>query len=117
MAGQMEGPAAANLSITRFAYGRGNYQRVEIYGDNGAVRYTLEDGAQLEINIGNEPMKQARIWVPVPVPGHYHSNQMQSFADILNGCGDGLAADIKDGWQTQKVIDAALAAADSAIEI
>ena len=56
--GQLEGPIAANLSISRYAYSRGNYQRVEIYGDNGAVRYTLEDNDKLEINIGNEPMKQ-----------------------------------------------------------
>jgi len=117
IAGQLEGQLAASLSITRFAYARGNYQRVEVYGDNGALRYTLEDGDKLEINIGNTPMKNARIWVSVPIPGQYHSNQAQSFADILNGCGDGLAADVKDGWQTQKVIDAALAAAANVITI
>ena len=117
MAGQLDGQIAVGMAITRYAYARGNYQRIEVYGDNGALRYTLEDGEKLEINIGNEPMRNARIWVSVPIPGHYYSNQAQSFADILNGCGDGLAADIKDGWQTQKVIDAALAAAANVIEI
>lgn len=115
--GQLEGPIAANLSISRYAYSRGNYQRVEIYGDNGAVRYTLEDGGQLEINIGNEPMKNAHIWCSVPVPHRFDSNQMQSFADILNGCGDGLAADMNDGWKTQKVIDAAVAAANNVVKL
>jgi len=115
--GQLEGPIAANLSITRYAYSRGNYQRVEIYGDNGAIRYTLEDKDQLEINIGNEPMKQAHLWCAVPIPHKYHSAQMQSFADILNGCGDGLAATVEDGWKTQKVLDAAVIAAQNVIKL
>ena len=115
MAGQLEGPIAANLSISRYAYGRGNYQRIEIYGDNGAIRYNLEDRDELEINIGNEPMKQSHIWCTVPTPGRFNSNQAQSFADILNGCGDGLAATMEDGWKTQKVIDAAVEAAKNVI--
>jgi predicted dehydrogenase len=115
--GQLEGPIAANLSISRYGYSRGNYQRIEVYGDNGAIRYTLEDRDQLEINIGNEPMKQAHIWCTVPIPYRYNSNQMQSFADILNGCGDGLAATVDDGWKTQKVLDAAVVAAKNVIKL
>jgi len=117
IAGQLEGPVAANISISRYAYSRGNYQRVEIYGDNGAIRYNLEDGGTLEINIGNEPMKQSHVWCTVPIPGRFNSNQAQSFADILNGCGDGLAATMEDGWKTQKVIDAAVEAAKNVIII
>ena len=117
MAGQLEGPVAANLSISRYAYSRGNYQRIEIYGDNGAIRYNLEDKDDIEINIGNEPMKQSHTWCNVPTPQRFKSNQMQSFADILNGCPDGLAADITDGWQTQKVIDAAVIAANNFVKI
>ncbi|MCL2774891.1 MAG: Gfo/Idh/MocA family oxidoreductase [Oscillospiraceae bacterium] len=115
--GQLEGPVATNLSISRYAYSRGNYQRVEIYGDNGAIRYTLEDRDQLEINIGNEPMKNAHLWCAVPTPHKYHSAQMQSFADILNGRGDGLAANMEDGWKTQKVIDAAVIAANNVVKL
>ena len=117
IAGQLEGPVAANLSISRYAYSRGNYQRIEVYGENGAIRYTLEDRDELEINIGNEPMKQSHIWCAVPIPYRFNSNQMQSFADILNGCGDGLAATMHDGWQTQKVIDGAVAAGKNFIEL
>ena len=116
IAGQMEGPIAANLSITRFAYSRSNYQRVEIYGDKGAVRYHLDTGNQLEI-IGGNLAETSQGWNTVPVPEKYNSNQMQSFADILNGCGDGLAADMNDGWQTQRVIDAAVTAAENTIKL
>ena len=115
MIGQMEGKLAADLSISRFAYGRGNHQRVEVYGENGAIRYTLEENDRLEINMGNAPMRDAHLWCAVPVPAIYNANQMQSFADIVNGCGDGLAAGIRDGWKTQQVIDRALAAAESGV--
>jgi len=117
IAGQLEGPIAANLSISRYAYGRGNHQRVEIYGDKGAIRYTLEDKDELEINMGNKPMEHAHIWCNVPIPGRFDSNQAQSFADILNSCGDGLAATMYDGWQTQKVMDAAVMAAKNFVEL
>jgi hypothetical protein len=40
---------------------------------------------------------------------------MQSFADIVNGCGDGLAANIHDGWRTQQVLDKTLTAAESGV--
>jgi len=120
IAGQMAGaggPIAANVSISRYAYARGNYQRIEVYGDSGALRYTLENGDKLEINIGNDPMKEARIWVDVPIPHRFRCSQAQAFADILNGCPDGLAATVADGLQTQKVLDAAVAAAANVVKL
>ena len=114
--GQLEGPVAANLSISRFAYSRGNYQRIEVYGEKGAIRCSQEDyDNTVEVNMGNWPTRMGRIWSDVPVPEEYNSDQMQSFADIVNGRGDGLAADIRDGWKSQQVIDKALAAAQSGI--
>ena len=104
--GQMEGPIAVNISISRFTYSRGNYQMIEIYGDKGAIRYNLEDNhsGTVEINMGNEPMEKGHIWIEAPIPQKYNSSQMQSFADIINGCGDGLAATIEDGYVTQEII-------------
>ena len=37
---------------------------------------------------------------------------MQSFADILNGVGDGLAATIQDGQANQHVVDAIIKSAE-----
>jgi len=117
--GQMEGPVAANLSISRFAYGRNNYQRIELYGEKGGIRYSLEaEGPDpLEVNIGNKPMRENHIWTTVPVPKRYKSSQMQSFADILNGSGDGLAADIRDALKVQQVVDSALESAAKGVRI
>lgn len=115
--GQMQDKLAATLSISRYAYSRGNYQRVEVYGERGALRYTLENKDTLEVNIGNEPMRTGHIWAEVPVPPSYAGNQMQSFADILNGRGDGLAATVRDGWAVQRVIDAALKSAENGVRV
>ena len=120
IAGQLEGPIAANLAITRYAYSYGDCQRVEIFGDKGAVRYILnysEGGDRLETNLGNDPANESRVWSVSPTPEKYNTAQMQSFADILNGCGDGFAANMTDGWKTQRVIDAAVAAGKNFIQL
>ena len=52
---EMDGKTSANFSVTRFAYGRGNYQRMEIYGSKGALVYSLDvtPGVdELEVCIG-----------------------------------------------------------------
>ena len=41
------------------------------------------------------------------------TDQMQSFADILHGAGDGNAASIEDGRVNQHAVDAILASAES----
>jgi predicted dehydrogenase len=115
--GQMEGRVAALASISRYAYGRGNYQRIEIYGDKGGIRYNLETTDSLEINIGNSPMRNGHIWTAVPTPPKYASAQMQSFADIVNGRGDGLAANLRDGLSVQRLLDQSLLAAEKGVRI
>ena len=53
---EMDGKTSANFSVTRFAYGRGNYQRMEIYGSKGALVYSLDvtPGVdELEVCIGS----------------------------------------------------------------
>ena len=109
--GRMKGGAMANLSISRFGYGRGNYQRMEVYGEKGAIRYRLEADSTLEILTGSA-MRQGHAFANVPVPVRHKGNQMQSFADILLGKSDGLPACLKDGWINQQIMEAALLSAE-----
>ena len=46
---QTTGGIAASFEISRNAFGRGNFQHIEIYGDKGAMIYELEDDDFLEI--------------------------------------------------------------------
>lgn len=93
--------ASSSMSISRFAFGRGNYQQIEIYGTQGALVYNLEEEDSLHIKLGEE--QQFR---KVDIPDSYKANQMQSFFDLLIGKGDGMDATIEDGCINQWTLDA-----------
>jgi predicted dehydrogenase len=107
---RMEGGLSATFGITRLAYGRGNYQRLEIYGSKGALVYKLDETPgkdELEICTGM-PWGQLNAFVKVPVPSSYAAGQTQAFADIIGGKADGLAATVEDGLANQKAVDAVI---------
>lgn len=102
---EMTGGISATFQISRFTYGRGNYQRMEVYGEHGALVYHLDriPGVdELEIADSSTGGK----YVTVEIPQKMRVDQMQSFADVLNGCGDGLNADINDGVVNERLLDA-----------
>lgn len=111
----MEDGLSATFQASRFSYGRGNYQRLEIYGSKGALVYALDEEPHkntLSICMG-EPMRETNTFTKLPIPGKHHTNQSQAFADILNGVGDGLSATIQDGYKNQIVLDAILASVEN----
>ena len=109
---ETESGASFSFEITRFAYGRGNYQRLEIYGDKGAIIYHLdrEEPGVNEMEYADESTGRKYVWKELP--DEYKADQMQSFADIVNGCGDGLAATMADGVASQRLMDAVLESAE-----
>lgn len=112
---EMDGGTAATFRITRFGYGRGNYQTMEIYGSRGAIQYSLDhtpDADEIEICIG-EANAEAHVFTKLPIPAKFKVDQMQSFADLLNGKADGKAATIEDGRVNQHVMDAVLRSAET----
>ena len=109
----MEDEISGSFQISRFAYGRNNFQRIEIYGSKGALIYKLDEEPgvdSIDICIGSA-MRETFTFTKLPTPGRFNCEQMQAFADILNGKGDGLAANIDDGHKNQLVIDAVLKSA------
>ena len=111
----MEDGVSASFQITRFGFGRGNYQRMEIYGSEGAIVYSLDaQGSGVdEIEVCSGDINaDAHVFSKLPIPERYYVDQMQSFADILNGVGDGLAATIQDGQANQHVVDAIIKSAE-----
>ncbi|MDF2924808.1 MAG: oxidoreductase [Paenibacillaceae bacterium] len=109
---QLEDRITASFQITRFGYGRGNYQRMEVFGSKGALIYTLDNNRpnsdELDICIGPAANETKTYHKLDRFPSQYNSDQMQSFADIINGNGDGLAADIEDGRINQHACDAVI---------
>ena len=111
----MEDGISASFQITRFGFGRGNYQRMEIYGSEGAIVYSLDatPGLEDEIEVCSGDINaDAHVFSKLPIPQQYFCDQMQSFADIVNGTGDGLAANIQDGQANQHLLDAIVESAE-----
>ncbi|QGQ97193.1 gfo/Idh/MocA family oxidoreductase [Paenibacillus psychroresistens] len=100
---------AGNISVTaaisRFAYGRGNYQRIEIFGTEGSLIYNLDEDDTLEVCMPGEN-GHSNGFNKVAIPDNFKSDQMQSFFDIVNGKSDGLSATMQDGLINQKSLDA-----------
>lgn len=98
---RLAGGASAVMSISRFAFGRGNYQRIEVYGSEGALVYSLEEEDTLLVRLnGEQEFRQAAI------PEDCRMGQMQAFFDLVNGRGDGWNATMEDGYVNQLAVDA-----------
>ncbi|MEX2460376.1 MAG: Gfo/Idh/MocA family oxidoreductase [Paenibacillaceae bacterium] len=102
---QLEGNISATAAISRFAYGRGNYQRVEIYGTEGSLIYNLEEDDSLDVCLPGED-GHTNGFQKATIPDSFKADQMQAFFDIVNGKGDGLSATMQDGLINQKSLDA-----------
>lgn len=106
----MEEGLSADFQISRFCHGRGNYQRMEVYGSRGSLVYTLDakpDEDELEVCLGH-PMGETHTYTRLPIPHRFCCVQMQAFADLLAGRGDGFSATIEDGLRNQRLLDAAV---------
>ena len=104
---ELTGGAAASFQISRDATGRGNYQRIEIYGDKGALIYKLDENADDKDAL--EFMDEAigdRKYVTLEIPEKYRVQQMDCFGKEMAGEGDGLNANIDDGLRNQRLMDA-----------
>lgn len=113
---ELEGGVAATFRITRYGYGRGNYQTMEVYGSEGALQYELDHSApdtdEISVCIGRVN-GEAHVFSKLPIPDKYKADQMQCFADLLSGRGDGLAADVFDGQINQHAVDAVIASGET----
>jgi len=105
----MDGGISAVFQISRFCRGRGNYQRMEIYGDKAALVYHLDrEPGKCELEICEEATGDK--YVPLEIPGEYYVSQMKCFGDEMQGQGDGWNATIADGVRNQHLLDAIIAA-------
>lgn len=99
--------ASGVFAISKCCMGRKNYQRVQIYGSKGVIIYTLTDKNledTIEVCIG-QPYVDTYNYTKLDIPAKYHAEQMQAFCDVINGCGDGLTANMEDGLRAQELIE------------
>ena len=121
--------ALGTFMATRFATGRKNYLRLEIFGSEGALVFNLERLNELEFYSRTEPEGEQGFrtimvtesthpyidaWWPA---GHiigWEHTFIHEVKDLLEGIAKGKAVhpDFYDGLRCQQVLDAALRSAD-----
>ena len=73
----------------------------------GVIIYTLTDKNledTIEVCLG-QPYVDTYDYKKLDIPQKYYAEQMQAFIDVINGCGDGLTADMEDGLRAQELIE------------
>jgi len=128
MLAEFENGALGSFEASRFATGRKNYNRFEIYGSEGAVVFNLERMNELQFFSNQDPdnaqgfrdilvtePSHAYInnWWP---PGHtigYEHQFVHAVADFMKAIdsGDGIRPDFNDGLRVIEVLEAGLKSA------
>lgn len=99
--------ATGAFLVSKCCMGRKNYQKIQIYGENGVVVYYLKDKNledTIEVCLGSA-YTDSYNFTQLDIPAEYRKDQMQSFFDVLNDRGDGLGATIRDGLISQRLIE------------
>lgn len=120
--------ALGSFMVTRFATGRKNFMRLEIFGSEGSLAFNLERLNELEFYArGDAPAEQGfrtivvtenthpylKSWWP---PGHilgWEHTFIHEIGDLLTAIANGseVHPDFEDGWRCQQVLDAIEASA------
>ena len=106
---------AASFEISRNAFGRGNFQHIEIYGDKGALIYELEDDDFLEICEGTD--EGTHTFRRLEIPEKYRVSQMQCFIDRIRGEEYGLCAAVADGYEDMLDLDKIIRSSEEGITV
>ena len=106
------GGIATSFEISRNCTGRGNYQRIEIYGDKGAIVYEAEHEDSLSVCLEPDQLNRKR-FDRIPIPVKYKADQMQTFFNMVKGRKSFPGATIADGYMNQVYLDAVKRSAKS----
>ena len=108
---ELEGGIPAVFSVTRSAMGNLNHILIDVYGEKGAFRFDLNHPEQIQIFEfdGVHTAPEGGDMAVLPVPAEYFVTQEQTFVDLLHGNPPPFTPDLRDGVQSQRVLDALLA--------
>ena len=103
--GELDCGASVTLTLTKMAYGRKNYQKIEVYGSKGALVYCIDRDESIEACVG-DVYERGGDFHRITLPAQNFPGMMQSFLNIVLGKGAGLAPVMDDGCINQRVLDA-----------
>jgi predicted dehydrogenase len=111
--------AQGTVNSSGCAIGRGNYQRVDLYGRRGSAVYEIdrwdEGGDRLQVCLGEAQGKVGGFAQIKPPPQHRDSNPLDPFIDFVRAIQDrrDAAVTFDDAVRVQEVIEAAERSAES----
>lgn len=113
---RFNGGAMGTFVSSRYATARGNYQRIEIYGDQGALVYRWEDTDHLKASIGPAFVNEAQ-WASIPIPDRFKAisgeksskyNFTQNLKNFIQSIIDDreMQPNFQDGLRNQEILEA-----------
>lgn len=111
------GGARGVFSSSRYATGRRNYQGLEIYGEQGALAYSVDEPDQLWAALGPAFVTE-QVLTPIPVPRRFKAadesdyfsrqnrgGQIYAFIEAIQA-GKAMTPNFQDGLRNQAVMEA-----------
>ncbi|HEU5316024.1 MAG TPA: Gfo/Idh/MocA family oxidoreductase [Chloroflexota bacterium] len=80
--GELAGGGMVNLSASRTYTGRGNYQRIEVSGRDGAAVYDNSKPDELLVCLG-KAFRDRGAWVTLPAGRQHRMTQLHTFVDAI----------------------------------
>ena len=113
---RFNGGAMGTFVSSRYATARRNYQRIEIYGDQGALVYKWEDTDHLKASIGPAFVNEAQ-WASISIPDRFkeisreESSQnhfTQNLKNFIQSIIDDreMQPNFQDGLRNQEILEA-----------
>lgn len=107
--------------VTKYATGRANFQRIEVYGSKDGLAYSVERPGELEVCLGPEA-RDARQWSTIAVPdrfgnpgmiGRLEAYRLEQARTFVEGALSRTPVEptFSDGLACQQVLDAVTKAA------
>jgi len=97
---------------SRYGTARGNYQRVEIYGDAGSMVYLWDDTGHIEAALGPVFVREGQL-LSIPVPARYRPRDggtgfTENVSNFIDAIVDGkeMLPNFEDGLRSQEVLEA-----------
>ena len=103
--------AMGTFVSSRNATARGNYQRIEVYGDEGALVYSWDDKDFLEAAVGHFAKEYQMLKIPVPARftprdgGTGFTENVSNFIDAILDDKE-MVPNFEHGLENQEVLDA-----------
>ncbi len=110
--------AMGSFVSSRYGTARGNYQRIEVYGDKGGLVYSWEDRHNIEAALGEDARGYKMPKIPVPesfIPRDGTVGWTENVINFIDAIVEGkeMVPNFQDGLDNQEVLDAVAISAEN----